>query len=85
MKNILITAYEYIGMILMYATIYLPITIVLALSLALSFTSLALKILSGIVTTISQIVLWPANLPLAGYWKPLERHRKQAALWRGED
>ena len=83
MKNKLITIYEYLGMILMYATIYLPITIVLTLSLSLSFVSLALKMLSGIATTISQIALWPANLPLAGYWKPLERHRKRAALWRG--
>ena len=84
MKNKLITVYEYLGMILMYATIYLPITIVLAVSLGLSVVSLALKMLSGIVTTFSQIALWPSNLALPGYWKPLEAHRKRVRTWRGE-
>ena len=84
MKNKLITAYEYLGLVLLYSTIYLPITIVLAVSLALSVVSLGLKMLSGVVTTFSQVALYPANLALPGYWKPLELHRKRARAWRGE-
>ena len=83
MKNKLITAYEYLGMALMYSTIYLPITIVLAVSLSLSFISLGLKMLSRVVTMLSQITLWPANLPLEGYWRPLELHRKTVQRLRG--
>lgn len=84
MKNKLITIYEYVGLVLLYLTIYLPITIVLAVSLGLSVVSLALKMLSGIVTTFSQVALWPSNLALPGYWRPLALHRKRAREWRGE-
>lgn len=83
MKNKLITIYEYIGLVILYSTIYLPITIVLAVSLGLSVVSLGLKMLSGIVTTFSQVALWPSNLALPGYWKPLELHRKRTRAWRG--
>lgn len=40
MKNKLITVYEYIGLALLYSTIYLPITIILGVSLGLSVISL---------------------------------------------
>lgn len=83
MKNKLITTYEYLGLVFLYSTIYLPITIVLAVSLTLSVVSLGLKMLSGIVTTFSQVALYPTNLALPGYWRPLELHRKRARAWRG--
>lgn len=84
MKNKLIFIYEYVGLAFLYATIYLPVAAVLLVSLGLSFVSLVLKMLSGFVTSLSQVVLWISNLLPAGYWKPLAAHRQMTRQWRGE-